>query len=208
MKSCCENKELELAVLRKEQGRILKIVLAINLIMFFVEFSAGWISQSSALMADSLDMLGDAFVYGFSLFVLHKSMIWTAVAALLKGVIITAFGVVVLIEVIGKAFSDIVPQAQTMGAIGALALIANLTCLYLLTKHRNDDINMKSTFICSRNDIISNTGVITAALAVKFTGTKWPDVIIGLLIASVFLKSAWHILVESISELKARPVKE
>lgn len=203
MKSCCENKASELNALRNEQGKILKIVLLINAVMFIVEFTMGWKARSSALMADSLDMFGDALVYGFSLYVLNKSQHWRSTAALLKGIIITAFGLVVLAEVGFKLFSDIVPQAQTMGFIGALALLANLICLQLLMKHRNDDLNMKSTFICSRNDIISNVGVIVAAVVVNFTQSKWPDIVIGLIIATLFLRSAFPIITESLAELKA-----
>jgi len=203
MKSCCENKASELDALRDEQGKILKIVLLINAVMFIVEFTMGWQARSSALMADSLDMFGDALVYGFSLYVLNKSQQWRSTAALLKGIIITAFGLVVLAEVGFKLFTDIVPQAQTMGIIGAIALLANLICLQLLMKHRNDDLNMKSTFICSRNDIISNTGVLVAAVVVSFTQSKWPDIVIGLIIATLFLRSAFPIITESLAELKA-----
>jgi cation diffusion facilitator family transporter len=202
MKSCCEDKGSEIAKLRHEQGKVLKIVLVINALMFFIEFSSGWMARSSALMADSLDMLGDALVYGFSLFVLHKGKSGRATAALLKGILILAFGIGVFAEVVLKIFSDIVPVAQTMGGIGFLALVANLTCLFLLMKHKNDDINMRSTYICSRNDIISNSGVIVAAILVQFMSSKWPDIVVGFIIAILFLKSAWQILVESIEELK------
>lgn len=202
MKSCCEDKSSELIKLREQQGRILKIVLVINAVMFIVEFTSGWYARSSALMADSLDMFGDALVYGFSLFVLHRSQKWRATAALLKGIIISVFGLFVLVEVILKIFSDVVPRAETMGLIGLVALLANLTCLFLLMKHKNDDINMRSTYICSRNDIISNTGVIIASVAVGTTQSKWPDIAIGLLVAVLFLRSAWPILTESVSELR------
>ncbi len=203
MKSCCENKSAELEMLRAEQGKILKIVLLINAVMFVVEFTMGWRARSSALMADSLDMFGDALVYGFSLYVLNKSQQWRATAALMKGIIITAFGLIVLAEVGFKLFSDIIPAAHTMGFIGALALLANLVCLQLLMKHRNDDLNMKSTYICSRNDIISNIGVLVAAIVVNFTQSKWPDIVIGLIIACLFLRSAFPIISESLAELKS-----
>lgn len=202
MKSCCEDKGSEIAKLRHEQGKILKIVLVINALMFFIEFASGWMARSSALMADSLDMLGDALVYGFSLYVLHKGKGWRATAALMKGILILAFSIAVFAEVVVKIFSDIIPVAQTMGGVGFLALIANLACLLLLMKHKNDDINMRSTYICSRNDIISNSGVIIAALFVQFMNSKWPDIVIGFIIAALFLKSAWHILIESIQELR------
>jgi cation diffusion facilitator family transporter len=204
MKSCCEAKADDLVVLREKQGRVLKIVLAINLFMFVAEFTGGWLSRSTALMADSLDMLGDAAVYGFSLYVLHKSDKWRAGAALLKGLIIFAFGLGVLAQAGQRAFSDSLPSYEGMGLIGLAALIANGICLYLLTRHRDDDLNMRSTYICSRNDIISNTGVLLAAGLVWVTSSKWPDIAIGLLIAFVFLRSALPILMESIAALRAR----
>ena len=201
-KSCCESKSIELIKLREKQANVLKIVLAINMVMFFGEFGAGLWAKSTALMADSLDMLGDAIVYGFSLYVLHKSEQTRAMAALLKGIIVVIFGLGVFYEAITKIFGDLVPIADTMGLFGVIALAANVTCLLLLTKHKNDDLNMKSTWICSRNDIISNTGVLIAAGLVALSHSKWPDVIIGLIISILFLKSAWPILIESITVIK------
>ncbi|MBT3980736.1 MAG: cation transporter [Bacteriovoracaceae bacterium] len=202
MKSCCENKSSELVALREKQKNVLVIVLIINTLMFFIEFIFGYLSSSTALIADSLDMLGDATVYAFSLYVINKSIKWKATAALLKGIIITIFGLYVLAEAISKMMSDIVPIAETMGIVGVIALIANSSCLILLLKHRDDDINMKSTWICSRNDIIANTGVLAAALLVSLLNSKWPDVIVGMSIAFVFLKSSFSILRESYGELK------
>jgi len=203
VKACCDDKGRELASLREKQAHILKIVMAINIAMFVIEFSSGIFARSSALLADSLDMLGDAVVYGFSLYVLHKSETWRATAAFLKGLIITAFGLGVLVEALIKTLSDVVPVAGTMGIVGSLALFANTTCLLLLLRHRNDDLNMRSTWICSRNDIVANVGVLFAAIGVSVTGSKWPDVCVGLVIAAMFLRSAWPILTESISALKA-----
>lgn len=125
-----------------------------------------------------------------------------ATAALLKGVIITIFGLYVMGEAIYKTMSDIVPVAKTMGIIGFVALAANSACLILLLKHRDDDINMKSTWICSRNDIVANTGVLMAAFCVSYFNSKWPDIIIGLIIAFVFFKSAFHILKESLEKYR------
>lgn len=203
MKSCCEAKSTELEQLRTKQKNVLLIVLLINALMFFVEFTFGILSKSTALLADSLDMLGDATVYAFSLYVINKSMKWKASAALLKGVLITVFGLYVFGEAIYKAMSDVVPMAKTMGVVGLVALAANSACLMLLLKHRDDDINMKSTWICSRNDIIANTGVLLAAFCVSYFNSKWPDIVIGLIIAFVFLKSAFHILKESFLEFRA-----
>lgn len=154
-------------------------------------------------MGDSLDMLGDAIVYGFSLYVLHKSERTRATAAFLKGLTIIAFGLWVLAEAVSKVFSDTVPMAETMGVIGFVALVANVTCLLLLLKHKEDDLNMKSTYLCSPNDIISNTGVLAAAALVAETNSKWPDIIIGIFISVLFLRSAWPILAESFSIIES-----
>lgn len=202
MSGCCHSKCDDLVELRGRQRNVLQVVLVINLVMFFVEFSYGLYSNSTSLMADSLDMLGDATVYAFSLFVLSRSMKWKAGAAILKGAIITFFGISVVVDVAFKLQADVVPIAHTMGAVGLVALAANALCLYLLTRHKDDDINMKSTWICSRNDIIANTGVIIVAGCVSFFNSKWPDIIFGGVMAIVFLKSAVVILKDAIVEFK------
>jgi cation diffusion facilitator family transporter len=203
-KDCCGAKEEALIQLRARQSKILKIVLVINLVMFFIEFGSGIIAQSTALLADSLDMFGDAVVYAFSLFVLYKSERWRASAALMKGLIMLAFGVGVFGEAIYKALGNVTPDAPTIGAIGALALAANVACLMLLLKHKEDDINMKSTWICSRNDIIANTGVLIAAVAVAFSQSKWPDIAVGLIIAGIFLKSSFQVISEARAGLRKK----
>ncbi|MDZ4081804.1 MAG: cation transporter [Bdellovibrionales bacterium] len=202
-KSCCEAKSAELAKLREKQGTVLKWVLAINAVMFVVEFGFGLLSRSSALMADSLDMFGDAAVYGFSLFALNRGAIWRARAGLSKGVIMAIFGIVVLGQTIYRFLIASVPVAETMGAIGALALAANATCLFLLYRHRADDINMRSTWLCSRNDIVSNFGVIIAAVLVGLLNSGWPDLVVGVAIAGLFLKSAYEVVGEAKDELRS-----
>lgn len=200
MKSCCENKSEELNQVKHRN--VLVAVLVINTIMFLVEFSAGLLSNSTALLADSLDMLGDAIVYAFSLYVVGKSIKWKARAALLKGALMSAFGFFVLGEAVYKVISQVSPVAETMGVIGFIALMANTICLFLLMKHRDDDINMRSTWICSRNDIIANLGVLLAAVFVFYFNSKWPDIVTGLIIASIFLKSSVSIIKDSVEELK------
>jgi cation diffusion facilitator family transporter len=202
MSSCCENKSCELEALRVTQSRTLKWVLAINLSMFFIEYSAGILAHSTALLADSLDMLGDAFVYGFSLYVLNRSQKWLAVSALFKGLIMLAFGLFVLAEAGYKMINPVLPTAELIGSIGLLALVANLVCLRLLWSHKSDDINMRSVWLCSRNDVIANSGVILAAGAVWLLQSRWPDIIVGLAIAILFLRSAWSVLSESITQIR------
>jgi cation diffusion facilitator family transporter len=201
MGSCCEDKSCTLDALRESQGRILRSVLWINVAIFLGEFSAGLLAQSTALLADSLDALGDALVYAFSLYVLFRSARWRAGAALLKGLIMLGFGLAVGWEVFHKLLHPAVPTATTMGLVGFLVLLANATCLYLLTRHRHDDLNMESVWLCSRNDIIANLGVLVASAAVAATGSMWPDLLVGAVVATLFLKSAVHVLVKSCREL-------
>jgi cation diffusion facilitator family transporter len=194
MDSCCQNKANELEALRGRQSRVLWLVLGINAVMVGTEFVGGWIAGSVALQADGLDMLGDTFVYGFSLLALTRSARWKASAALLKGGIMGVFGLGVLGQVVYKLLYGGVPVAPVMGGLALLALIANATCLVLLTRHRNDDLNLRSTWLCSRNDIIANTGVIVAAGSVYLTSSPLPDILISLVITYVFLRSAWSVL--------------
>ena len=201
MDSCCQDKACELDELRGRQSNVLWIVLGINAVMFGVEFVVGWLAGSVALQADSLDMLGDTLVYGFSLFALMRSDRWKASAALLKGVIMAAFGLGVLGEAAYKLLFGGTPEAVLMGGTAAIALAANAVCLFLLTRHRNDDLNMRSTWLCSRNDIIANSGVILAAGSVYLTTSKVPDIVISFVITYLFLKSAWYVLHEALSEL-------
>ena len=202
MDACCAAKEQELRALRGNQKNVLTIVLVINALLFFVEAAAGLLAQSTALLADSLDMLGDALVYAFSLYVLWRSAEWKATAAIVKGVIMAAFGVGVLAQGIYKMMLGIVPTAETMGIIGALVLLGNGICFLLLFRHRSDDLNMRSTWLCSRNDIIANLSVLVAAIGVKVFDASWPDILVGAGIAALFLKSAFTVLGESFSELQ------
>ena len=203
MDSCCESKSGALARLRDKQSRVLKIVLAINAVMFFAEGAAGVVTRSSSVLADSLDMLGDAAVYASSLYVLRRGPVWQARMALAKGVVMVAFGLAVVLDVAMKLAGARVPHAEGMGLIGAVALGANLLCLYLLTRHRADDINMRSVWLCSRNDIVANVGVLVAAGAVAWSGSRWPDIAVGSVIAFVFLSSASRVLRDAAQELRA-----
>jgi cation diffusion facilitator family transporter len=193
---CCNDKEAELSALAALPGqrRVLILVLAINAVMFGIEAWAGIMARSVALIADSVDMFGDATVYGLSLYALGRGLRWRAGAALAKGTIILAFGAWILVEVARRVVTGGVPEAQTIGAVGLLALAANVTCLGLLWRFRSHDVNMSSTFECSRNDVVANVGVLVAAGGVWLTGAAWPDLVVGLLVSAVFLRSAWSIL--------------
>ena len=174
--------------------------------MFVLEATAGLLSHSTALLADSVDMLGDAIVYGFSLYVIGRGSVWQSRAAMLKGLIMAVFGVGVLAHVVFKAVYGFVPAVEVMGVVGLLALAANLICLALLWQHRGDDINMRSAWVCSRNDVIGNAGVLLAALIVYLTGSSWPDIVIGLLIAILFIRSAIPIIREASKEFSSSHV--
>ena len=201
MADCCNDKACEIDALRSRQSSTLKIVLGINAVMFVVELTAGLLGNSISLVADSLDMLGDAMVYGFSLYVVARSATMKARAALLKGIIMAAFGFFVLGQVIYRIAFPQLPVYEAIGAIGLLALAANGTCFFLLWRHRADDINMSSVWLCSRNDIIANISVLFAAVGVWLTHSGWPDILIGLALAGLFLRSALHVLRESIKAL-------
>ena len=198
---CCEAKTVEMAALRARHARILWVVLLINAAMFVVEFGAGVVSESSALLADSLDMLGDSLVYGFSLFVVARNLIWRARAAFLKGLVMALFGVGVFAEVVFKISAGAPPVVSTMATIATLAFVANGLCFSLLWRHRTDDINLRSTWLCSRNDLVANAAVLLAALLIAWSGSRWPDIIVGLGIATLFLRTAVAVLRESLSEL-------
>jgi cation diffusion facilitator family transporter len=205
---CCSRKGDALAALSVKAGqrRVLVIVMGINFAMFLVEFGGGLAARSSALMADSVDMLGDAFVYALSLYALHRGARWEAGAAIAKGVIILGFGMAVLVEIADKLAHGIPPSSTLMLAFGSGALAANLLCLGLLWRFRGANVNMRSTFECSRNDVVSNIGVLLAAGLVTATGAAWPDIAVGAVIALLFLRSAWRVLAEAISAWRgARP---
>lgn len=197
---CCSRKGDTLAKLaeKKDQRRVLIIVMAINLAMFAAEFGGGLVARSSALMADSVDMLGDAFVYALSLYALHRGARWEAGAAIAKGVVILVFGVAIAFEIADKLVNGVPPSSSLMMIFGGLALAANLTCLALLWRFRKANVNMSSTFECSRNDVASNVGVLFAAGAVAMTGSTLPDIVVGGIIALIFLRSAWKVLGDAI----------
>ena len=196
---CCEIEE-ELA--KGSKRRILWLVLAINLSMFFVEGIAGWLAQSNALMADALDMLGDAAIYGFSLFVIQHDPVWRTRAGILKAVIMSAFALGILGSAIYRVYHQTVPDASAMGIIGGLALATNLLCAYLLLRFKDDDVNMRSAWLCSRNDVLANLGVIAAAGGVAWTGSHWPDLAVGVVIAGLILQSSFGIFKDAQVELQ------
>jgi Co/Zn/Cd efflux system component len=189
---CCHDKghELERIALHKDIRRVLVVVMMLNLMMFVLEFGAGVIADSAALMADSVDMLGDGLVYGISLYALERSLRWRAGMALVKGAFILALGVGVIVEIVLKIVWGHPPASGIMLVFGGMALVANLSCVGLLWPYRHHDVNLSSTFECSRNDVLANVGVLAAAVLVAATASPWPDIAIAAIIAFLFFRSA------------------
>lgn len=202
---CCQSKGNELSLLRERQSKVLWIVLVINAFMFVVELNAGLRAQSLSLTGDSLDMLGDALVYGSTLFVLYKSEKLQAGAAFLKGIIMLASSLAVFVKVVHQFLAWQIPEVAIMGRIGLLALFSNLFCVLLLSSHKDDNINMKSVWLCSRNDIVANGSVLIAALFVLAFRSPIPDLIVGFLLAVLFAKTSLMVLGESWSAMLISP---
>jgi cation diffusion facilitator family transporter len=202
---CCSAKSTELEALARQadQRRVLLVVLAINAGMFVAEFGAGVVAGSTALMADASDMLGDALVYGLSLYALARSRRWKAGAALAKAGMMLALAAGIAVNGVAKVHSGVPPSSTLMLAFGAGALAANLYCLRLLWRFRGHDVNMASTFECSRNDVLSNMGVLVAAGLVAWLRSPWPDIAIGSAMAMLFLRSAVKVMLEAAPQLRA-----
>ncbi len=183
--------------------RILWIALAVNLIMFGVEIGAGFRSGSASLLADAIDFFGDAANYAASLAVLSLGLVWRARAALLKGSSMLAFGVFVMARALWMLTEGKPPEALTMGAIGLLALLANGSVAVLLYAYRKGDANMRSVWLCTRNDALGNVAVILAALGVFGTGSAWPDLAVASVMAGLAISSGWTVLRQASLELKA-----
>lgn len=181
--------------------RALWIALIVNALMFAVELYAGAAADSHALKADALDFFGDAANYAISLLVAGMALAWRARAALLKGATLAALGTYVLGSAISSALYGSSPEPQTMGIIGTLALLANLGVAVLLYRFRSGDANMRSVWICSRNDAIGNVAVVAAAAGVFGTGTAYPDLIVAAILAILGLSGGWQIIRQARGEL-------
>jgi len=197
----CDN-DVKFDGLSAAYKRTLWAVIAINGVMFLVEMAAGTLAGSQALKADALDFLGDTATYSITLFVIGMPLVWRARAALIKGLSLGAMGLWVLGTTVYHVLVLGVPQAEVMGAIGFLALVANLTSVLLLLKYRDGDANVRSVWLCSRNDAIGNLAVIVAASGVWATGTAWPDLIVAGIMASLFLWSSVLIVRQAVVELR------
>lgn len=203
MSGCCDG-GCELNALQGRQRTTLKLVLAINAVMFFVIVAAALYAGSVSLMSDSLDNLGDAITYALSIYAVAKGSQAKARVAMFKGLLILAAALAVAGQIVYKIMHPAVPIFEAMSAFSLLGLAANGICLYLLWRHRNEDINMSSVWECSRNDIASNLSVLVAAIGVWATGSAWPDLFVALGLVMLLLKSAVRIISAARKELRAQ----
>jgi len=202
MSGCCDN-NCSIDALREKQRGTLQIVLGINAVMFLVIVVAALYGNSTALLADSLDNLGDAFTYGLSLYAVSRGATIKAKVALFKGGLIFLAACAVAAQIAYKFFVPSIPVFEVMGAFSLLGLAANSLCLYLLWRHRHEDVNMSSVWECSRNDIASNLSVFVAAGAVWLTGSGWPDILVALGLVWLLMRSAIRVISSAMVELRA-----
>ncbi|MDO7597840.1 MAG: cation transporter [Pseudomonadota bacterium] len=200
MASCCDN-NCAIEALQERQRITLIKVLWINAVMFIVIVSAAFYSKSTALFTDGLDNLGDALTYGLSFYVVAKSRAKKAQVALFKGGLIFLAACLVIAQVIYRLVTPVLPLYEVMSIFSIAGLVANGLCLYLLWRHRHEDINMSSVYECSRNDIATNLSVILAAVGVWLFNSGLPDIVIGGLLAVLLLNSSARVIKEALSEM-------
>jgi Co/Zn/Cd efflux system component len=187
-----------------EQTRVLRILLAINASMFAAEMIVGILADSTGVLADSLDMLADALVYGVGLYAVGKAIAAKVMAARLSGLLQIAIALAMLADILRRVFTDSEPVSWLMIAVSMAALVANVTCLRLISRHRDGGVHMRASWLFSRNDVLANLGVISAAVIVALTGSRWPDLVIGLLITIIVLRGGFAILKDAKAE-SAKP---
>lgn len=202
-KDCCSDGCSNPTLLTPKYQKILWIALVINATMFIVEVLSGVNAQSVSLMADAIDFFGDAINYGISLAVLSVSSTWRARAALFKGLMMGSFGLLVLASTVWSTMHGNMPEAYTMGLVGFIALLANVSVAFMLYAYRNGDANMQSVWLCSRNDAIGNIAVIVAALGVLGSRSAWPDLIVAALMASLGVAAAIQVIKKADAELSS-----
>lgn len=190
--------------LSADYKRRLWIVIVLNAGMFAVEMTAGQLAGSKALQADALDFFGDALTYGISLAVIGRSLRTRSMAALAKGLSLVLMGLWVFGSTLYQLFVIGVPQAQIMGVVGFLALLTNLASVLLLVRYKDGDANVRSVWLCSRNDAIGNIAVMAAALGVWGTATGWPDLVVAGIMAALFLSSAFQIITQALAERRTQ----
>lgn len=187
----------EIEVQDSDQRGVLRVLLVINAIMFLAELATGWLGQSTALIADAMDMFADALVYGVALYAVGRSLATKVQAARLSGVLQVALGIGVGVDIVRRMALGSEPQSLFMMGVGVVALVANVVCLMLIARHRQGEVHMRASWIFSKNDVIANVGVIAGGLLIYFTGSRWPDLIIGAAIAVLVLRGGIGILREA-----------
>ncbi len=202
MSSCCAAEAKN-----SSERKLLWVVLILNFSMFVVEFIAGWLANSSGLLADSLDMLADAAVYSLSLYAVGKSLLYKGRAALANGYLQLSLGLLVLFDVARRIWLGSEPQSDLMFSIGFIALIVNMICFALLYQFREGDVNLKASWICSRNDMLANIGIIISAVLVGQFDKAWPDWVIGSVIAGIVIHSSIAIISEARASIKKDAVE-
>lgn len=202
MSSRCCDSGCSTPVVSSGFRKALWIALAINLVMFIVEIVSGLRSGSVSLLADAIDFAGDAANYAITLVVLSMGLVWRSRAAMVKGLSMLAFGLFVLGRAGWSIYADVVPEPLTMGVIGALALIANVIVALMLYAFREGDSNMRSVWLCSRNDAIGNIAVMIAAAGVFGTGSAWPDLIVALIMAGLAISAGYSVVRQARQELR------
>lgn len=202
MSACCDHGHLQDAATSRAYRRVLWFALIVNGAMFFGEMAGAYLSKSVALQADALDFLGDAANYGISLAVVGMHLAWRARAAMVKGLSMGLFGLWVIGTTVWRIAEGGVPEAHIITGVGVLALAANLAVTVALFKFREGDANMRSVWLCSRNDAIANVAVIAAGGGVWLTGTFWPDVAVGGIIAGLALFASAEVIRRARGELR------
>ncbi len=202
MSGCCEDSCAVEALREKQRGTLLS-VLSINIAMFLIIVVAAMYGKSTALFADSLDNLGDALTYALSLYAVTRGNAIKAKVALFKGFLILFAAIAVLVQIVYHIMVPTVPVFEIMGTFSLLGLIANSICLYLLWRHRNEDVNMSSVWECSRNDIATNISVFVAAGAVWVTESGWPDILVAIALVWLLMRSSIRVITSARLEIRA-----
>lgn len=190
----------EFEVTNSEQSRVLKVLLSINAFMFVVEISLGILSESTALIADSLDMLADAAVYGIGLYAVGRASIVKINAAHLSGIFQIILGLLVVLDVLRRLIYGSDPESFLMISVGIVALIANTICLVLISKHRDGEVHMRASWIFSKNDVIANFGIIVGGGLVFLSGSRYPDLVIGIIISLIVVRGGISIIRDASNE--------
>jgi Co/Zn/Cd efflux system component len=185
-------------------ARILWLALVANFAMFVIEGTAGVLANSSSLQADAIDALADGMTYALTLYVAARSLLWRASAGMAKGFLMAGFGFSVLVITGYRAFHPAIPEATTMGVVAIFTLVVNVWVALMLYRCRHGDSNMRSVWLCTRNDAINNIAVLVAAVLVAVTSTRWPDLAVGCGIAALEISAAWQVITQALRELRSR----